>query len=83
MATQAELMKERQLLTGRSPIAVSGWPSMCQWYDPDGGVKCNRNTFNHELYWSRPSNYALALFITSINLAIVSCRAVSDASQAR
>ena len=38
MATSAELIKERQLLTGMGLPLVKVWPPKCTWYNPDGSV---------------------------------------------
>ena len=38
MATSAELIKERQLLTGMGLPLVQHWPPRCTWYGPDGSV---------------------------------------------
>ena len=38
MATSAELIKERQLLTGMGLPLVKVWPPKCTWYGPDGSV---------------------------------------------
>jgi hypothetical protein len=55
MATSAELIKERQLLTGMGLPPVKVWPPRCTWYNPDGSVNGHLpcDPYSRLLYMSR------------------------------
>ena len=55
MATQAELTKERQLLTSMGLPLVKVWPPRCTWYNPDGSVNghLSCDPYSRLLYMSR------------------------------
>ena len=55
MATSAELIKERQLLTGMGLPPVKVWPPKCTWYNPDGSVNGHLpcDPYSRLLYMSR------------------------------
>ena len=55
MATQAELTKERQLLTSMGLPLVKVWPPRCTWYNPDGSVNGHLpcDPYSRLLYMSR------------------------------
>jgi hypothetical protein len=38
MATQADLIRERELLVALGFLPVKVWPPRCTWYQPDGSV---------------------------------------------
>ena len=55
MATSAELIKERQLLTRMGLPPVKVWPPKCTWYNPDGSVNGNLpcDPYSRLLYMGR------------------------------
>ena len=55
MATQQELIKERELLQGLGLKPIKIWPPRCTWYNPDGTVNGNLpcDPYSRLLYMSR------------------------------